>query len=225
MSLLSLLVVTRCEPHTPRFFTHYRAVADMLGIPWVLAVDRCEPPDWPKADRVLKVTCNAAIEDVLVEAHQACDTPWVLRLDDDETLCPKALPWLAGWIANPIPDVNAFAIPRANLWNSEQERLHEPFMYPDHQVRLLKKELEIRTQVHEGIANVSAETSWIILHHKFLVKSRAEREEIARRYESYSGGLGLGEHYVRFSLPELVFGDNPQTTPVYKHKAIEGTVK
>ena len=214
MSLLSLLVVTRGEAHTPRFFTHFRAVADMLGIPWVLALDRCEPPDLPKPDGILRVECQAVIEEVLVDVHRACRTPWVLRLDDDETLSTTALPWLTAWMLNPPADIWGFAIPRANLWGSETLRLAEPDMFPDRQGRLMRRECETRTEIHAGL-NAHAVVPWMILHHKFLVKSRAERETIAMRYESVCEGRGLGDHFIRYSVPEAVFGDNPATAPLY----------
>jgi len=214
MSRLTLLTVSRCEPYTQRFFTHFRAVADILGVPWVLACDRCEPPQYPAADRTTTVSCKTTIEDVLASVHQACDTPWVLRLDDDETLTAGSIEWLAKWLRAAEPaGVNGIAMARANLWESERTRLNEDGLWPDLQIRLVRREHETRTVLHEGLG-AELISPCVILHHKFLVKNYDERVEVAKRYEATWEGAGLGEHYVRFTLPERLFGDSPKIVSV-----------
>jgi hypothetical protein len=212
MNTLSLLCVSKCEPHTPRFFRHYRAVADLLGIPWVLACDRCEPPAAPAADTVILVEAKTTIEDVLAGVHAQCETDWVLRLDDDETLTSATLPWLVRFLRSDTTGMNAVAFPRANLWGDEATMLVEDHMWPDTQCRLIRRDAETRDRLHQGLP-ADRVSPGVILHHKFLVKSRQQREEIARLYETNGTGLGLGEHYVRYSLPEVAFGDSPKTAP------------
>jgi hypothetical protein len=214
MSRLSILTVSRCEPHSLRFLTHFRAVADILDAPFVLACDRCDPPPFPTADKTLLVECKTTIEDVLAEVHLQCETPWVLRLDDDETLTAHAIEWLSRWIrVDDQASAKAIAFPRANLWGSHKTRLDEEGLWPDFQVRLIRREFETRDTLHQGLG-VDLVSPAAILHHKFLVKGREERESIADRYEATWEGAGRGEHYVRFTLPENVFGENPRVASV-----------
>jgi hypothetical protein len=213
--MISLLVVSKCEPHTDRFFTHYRAVADMLGIPWVLGCDRCSPPPCFKADKVFSVCCKTTVEDVLILAFRQCETEWVLRLDDDETLSLQALSWLYKWLQPPsqrsAKAMKAIAFHRANLWGGESLRLAEPGLYPDVQVRLVRRDHENRTRLHEGLdCDLVAPVD--LLHYKFLIRSYEDRVKIADAYESTWKGAGYGPDYMKFNLPEKVFGQNPKTS-------------
>lgn len=183
----------------------------MLGVPWVLACDRCDPPSSPTPDAVVRVTASTVIEDVLADAHAACGTEWVLRLDDDETLSAPAVSWLWSWLRSDQTGVSVIGFPRANLWGGEGTMLAEEYMWPDPQMRLTRRGAETRSAIHQGLSPDRFSPA-VILHHKFLVKSREDREAIARRYEATSAGCGLGEHYVRFSLPEVAFGDTPAVT-------------
>jgi len=45
----------------------------------------------------------------------------------------------------------------------------------------------------------------LIEHHKFLVKSLAERQALAERYEAAHPSAGLGPHHRPFNLPEVHF--------------------
>jgi hypothetical protein len=197
---LSILTVTRGEPHTKRFFTHFRAVADILRAEFVLAYDGCDKPDCG-ADKYLAVRSSGAIEDVLVEAHRACSGGYVLRLDDDETLSPAAI--LS--VAEANLDGRVFALPRANLWGDERHAITNGHLFPDWQARLMPRDREDRTTVHAGVI-ADAAAKGVILHHKFLVKSLEERRAIASRYESKSAGCGTG-HYLQFSVPEDCFSE------------------
>ena len=44
-----------------------------------------------------------------------------------------------------------------------------------------------------------------ILHHKFLIRDRAEREAIAAHYEALQDGAGYSPTYLPFQLPEDCF--------------------
>lgn len=195
---LSILCVSRCQDYTKRFFTHFRALADILGAEFVLAHDRCATPDCA-ADKYLPVETRGAIEDVLTAAHMACSRDYVLRLDDDETLSPAAI--MA--VAQADLSGRVFAFPRANLVGDERTAVKSGHLFPDFQVRLMPKEAETRTRIHEGLP-ADACLPGMILHHKFLLKTVDERRAIAATYESRQPGCGTG-HYLQFSVPEDAF--------------------
>ena len=198
---LSILTVTRSEPHTPRFLRHFRAVADILSAEFVVAYDRVTTPNCD-ADRYVAVESSGAIEDVLVQAHAACGGEYVLRMDDDETLSPQAILSLAEW-GGLESDSRVYALPRANLWGDQWHGISSGSLFPDCQVRLMPRNYERRTRVHEGIIP-DAIFPGMMLHHKFLIKSREERLAIAARYEEKQAGCGSG-HYLQFSVPEDCF--------------------
>ena len=198
---LSILTVTRAEPHTARFLRHFRAVADMLSAELVVAVDRAPRPDC-HADRYVAVEASGAIEDVLVQAHAACSGDYVLRMDDDETLCPMAILALSKW-CSVESDSKLYAFRRANLWGDQWHAISSGSLFPDPQSRLMPRERETRTSVHEGFS-FDGLFPGLILHHKFLIKSHAERAMVAARYESKKAGCGSG-HYLQFSVPEDCF--------------------
>lgn len=195
---LSILTITRCERHTPRFFTHFRALADILQAEFVVAYDRCEKPDCG-ADRYVPVEAKFTCENVLAEAHSACAGDYVLRLDDDETLSPQGILC----VAEAKLDGRVFAFPRANLWGDEHHAIASGDLFPDCQTRLMPRERETRTQLHAGVS-ADLLLNGMILHHKFLVKGIDERRAIAARYEANHPGGGTG-HYLQFSVPEDAF--------------------
>lgn len=201
MISFSILTVTQGEPYSARFLRHFRVIADMLSAEFVVAHDRCGPPPCD-ADRYLPVQSSGAIEDVLVQAHAACSGDYVLRLDDDETLSPQAVLSLAEWRSQ-ASDSRAYALPRANLWGDQWHAIKSGHLFPDFQVRLMPRGREQRTRVHEGLA-ADALLPGMILHHKFLLKTREERRAIAARYEAKQAGCGSG-HYLQFSVPEDCF--------------------
>ena len=195
---LSILTVTRGEPHSPRFLRHFRAVADMLSAEFVVAYDRVSQPACD-ADHYIAVESSGVIEDVLVQAHAACSGEYVLRMDDDESLCPTAILALYGWCGLDS-DSKSYAIRRANLWGDQWHAVSSGSLFPDLQARLMPRDRETRTTVHEGMP-FDIVFPGMILHHKFLIKSYAERAKIAERYEQKRAGCGSG-HYLQFSVPE-----------------------
>lgn len=198
---LSILTVTRFEKHTPRFLKHFRALADIFRAEFVVGYDRCDRVECD-ADVYFPVQTRGTIEHVLAEAYAACSGEYVLRLDDDETLSAKAIYELDQWSMNES-DEKVYDFPRANLWGSESTAITSGNLFPDFQSRLMPKAKETRTQLHQGLFSDGV-IPGLILHHKFLVKTREEREEIAARYEQIGEGLGSG-HYLQFSVPEKCF--------------------
>jgi len=110
---------------------------------------------------------------------------------------------LAFWPSEPL-----WAFPRLNLWGDERHFIKADPLWPDLQTRLSTREKAGGRQgVHDGspfgtgkIADVEIE------HHKFLVRDRAARLEIAQRYDAARPGAGFSPTYLPFGLPEDVPG-------------------
>lgn len=199
---LSLLCVTKGEPHAAEFLRALRSVADALEAEFVVVSDGFPTITARNlADEYLVVQSDGSIESVLDEAVAACSGDYVLRIDDDEEVSAEMVVWLQ---SGEYTQSDVWSFPRKNLWRDGY--LTNPPLYPDIQTRLTTKEKAGgRKQVHDGspfgagrVANVH------ILHHKFLVKSYAERKEIALRYDALREGGGTG-HWLPFNLPEDAF--------------------
>jgi hypothetical protein len=91
---ISVLVVTRGEPHTPRFLTHASRIAQFLHAEFVIGCDRCEVRLGGAKVVPLDASACPMIETVLEQAVAACEGDWILRLDDDETVSWAMLGYL-----------------------------------------------------------------------------------------------------------------------------------
>lgn len=136
------------------------------------------------------------IENVLDAAVAQCREGYVLRLDDDEAMSPEMLAWLA---SGAYREHDHWAFPRMNLWPDTGHFIASHSLWPDYQTRLsVKAKSGGRSSIHDGSPFGTGELAPVpIEHHKFLVRSEAERREILARYEA------LGAHgYAQFSVPE-----------------------
>jgi hypothetical protein len=79
-----------------------------------------------------------------------------------------------------------------------------PPLWPDHQTRLSTREKSFgRNHIHCGSPFGGGELApYPILHHKFVIKSLEERQEIVRRYDEIQPGAGGG--FWQFSVPERI---------------------
>lgn len=176
---LSVLCVTRGEPHTPRFLHHFSLVAAFLRAELVVARDRCDVV--VDGARTIDVDCSACpmIETVLEEAVAACRGDWILRLDDDETVSFAMLGCL---LAADLSKCEAVGFPRAHLWGDERTMLTNAEYWPDVQMRFSKRQWAVRRTLHEGPPRMDAVAPACILHHVYLVRDREARRECAERY-------------------------------------------
>lgn len=201
---LSILCVTRLEPHAALFLSAMGTVASRVGAEFVLAVDG-EAPErgFPDADRVGYVHSKGYLESVLEDALTLCRGDWVLRLDDDERCSPMLANWLSTrqYVAH-----DHWKFPRAHFWPDECSVMMTPHLWPDHQTRLsVRGKAGGRTTVHAGSPFGGGEEAPVYLeHHKFLARSHAERLVIAMRYDRQIPGAGTGGMRP-FSLPEDVY--------------------
>lgn len=184
MKNISVLCVTRGEPHTPRFLGHFGLVAAFLNAELVIARDRCDV-QVPGA-KVIDVDCSNCpmIESVLEEAVAACSGDWILRLDDDETVSFAMLGCL---MASGLSKYEAVGFPRAHLWASTSTMIKNAEYWPDVQMRFSKRQWAVRRTLHEGPARMDVVAPAAILHHVYLVRDREARREVAERYCRIAG--------------------------------------
>ncbi len=139
------------------------------------------------------------LESVLDEAVSRCPEGYILRLDDAERLPPETVEWL---LSGAYQAQEHWAFPRRNLYGDPQHYIANPPLWPDLQTRLSVKETAgSRPEIHSGSPYGTGTVAPVpIDHHKFLVRSREEREALIQRYDNIAHGAGTG--YSMFSVPE-----------------------
>lgn len=206
--MLTILCVTQALPYAMPFLQHMDELAALLSAQFVVGAD-----GEPAVDTLIKSGLDARyvalkskgyVESVLDTALTQCEGRYVLRLDDDERCSPHMVEWLRRGLF--LNDTH-WKFPRMHLWPDTQHYIAEGQLWPDHQTRLsLRIKAGGRTTIHAGSPFGGGTNAGVALeHHKFLVRSRAEREETARRWH----GTGM----TAFSLPEDVF-ENPRVLQV-----------
>lgn len=194
--LLSIVCVTKLEPFALPFIEGMNHLAKSLAAEFVLAVDGTLPRPGMitlGADRFIEVHSAGFIESVLDEAVAATRGAFVLRLDDDERCSPAMVAWLA---RGEFLRIDHWCFPRMHLWPDAMSFLDDPQLWPDHQTRLSVREKSGgRGSIHAmSPYGMGHEAPCAIEHHKFLVKSYAERAVIADKW--HRGNM------TAFSLPE-----------------------
>ena len=204
MSDLTFLCVTENAPHARRFIEGQMADAKMLGARFRLVTDRLDHREpWMPQDTVLARSAGY-LESVLDLAVASCPPGYVLRLDDDERATPDMLGWLA---PGNYREHDHWAFPRLNLWPDSHHYITNPPLYPDLQTRLSVREKSGgRRGVHDGSPHGTGALAPVAIeHHKFLVRTRRERERLLDRYDRVRPGAG--SRYAMFSVPELYEAD------------------
>jgi hypothetical protein len=186
-SELTILCISEGRDHAEPFLEVMDDLAKILGAPFVHLVDGRD------------VHSGGFLESVLDEAIDRCETQYVLRLDDDERPSPEMAAWLA---TGQYYASEHWAFRRQNLWPDAQHYIANPPLWPDLQTRLsVKEKAGSRPQIHQGSPFGTGQIAPVpIEHHKFLVRSREEREALVQRYDNVA--LGAGSDYVMFSVPE-----------------------
>lgn len=213
---LTILCVTRAEPHARRFLLEMAALAAALeDAELVVAADGedaahrlrvvtfCEGST-VIADAVRQVRSLGYIESVLDEALGFCRGEYVLRLDDDERCSPAMARWLNG---RRYMAAEHWKFPRANLWPTADHVALTPHLWPDHQTRLsVRGKAGGRSLIHSGSPFGGGEDAGVVIeHHKFLVKSLEERRAIVGRYDRIQPNAGTS--FLAFSCPEDAYPD------------------
>lgn len=201
---LSLLCITLGEPYSYPFLRGMIVLSKALNCEFALIADG------GKSESLLQLNGfsptgvvygeGPSLEPVLDEALSLCHGDYVLRLDDDERCSVEMIRWLAMF---GYEESDHWSFPRRHMWPDADHFIVEDRLYPDYQTRLsVRAKAGGRHVLHAGspfgpgmIASVSIE------HFKFLVRSYAQRLELARRYDSFHNGLGTGA-MLPFNLPE-----------------------
>lgn len=191
---LTVLCITRGDDYAQRFVARLAQDTDLVGARLRVETDGAG------------ITSAGYIESILDEAVAQCDTDYILRIDDDETLSLALLEWLR---AGKYRAADHWAFVRRNLWPTAGSYITNRPLYPDLQTRLsVKAKSGGRPGVHQGSPYGTgrlAPEGCAIDHHKFVARGRAEREALVRHYDQISPGVG--ETHIMFSLPELYADD------------------
>jgi hypothetical protein len=201
---LTILCITKAEPHAGPFLDDMAEAADTLQASLVIAADGQDAYDRLidyDYDYLMRVDSQGYLESVHDEALASCPEGYVLRLDDDERISPKMLAWLKGGFYRSEP-IWKFA--RAHFFGTEGLIVTNPPLWPDVQTRLGKKQyMGGRTAIHCGNPSGGGVEAPVYLEHfKFLIKTLADREAIVERYDRVSPGCGTS--FAAFSVPEKV---------------------
>src|SRR5262245_24595785 len=170
MNPLSILCVTKAEPAVWPILEQLHSDAQWLGTKLVLVADGKE------AERALLelelavagvVESAGYIESVLDQALAYTQTPYVLRLDDDELPSRYMKHWLD---ALEYGEAELWSFPRVHLWQDRETALVTSQLWPDHQTRLATRgKAGGRYAIHCGSPyGLGAIAPVAIEHHKFL---------------------------------------------------------
>lgn len=207
---LSILCVTKAESCILPLLHRLESSAIDLSAEFVLVADGEQAHydlthggfgGLDKGSNIPIVYSKGYIESILDEAISYCNGQYILRIDDDESISPSMFNWLLnGYYV--LHDHWKFA--RAHLWQDEQHYITSLPLWQDHQTRLsIKSKSGSRYGIHAGSPYGGGTLAPApIYHHKFLVKSREERQAIVDRYESLQSGAG--SNFIVFSLPETL---------------------
>ena len=201
---LSVLCVTKLEPHAARFLYIMQDLASALDAQFVVAVDGDVGEQRPACDVLVPVKSAGFLESVLEIGINACSGDYVLRLDDDEMASQAMFDWL---VQRAYEAEDHWKFSRVHLWGDDESVLMTPHLFPDHQTRLsIKAKSGGRHSVHAGSPfGGGVEAPVYLEHHKFLVRSCEDRLRIAKTYDQQAPGYGTGM-MKPFSLPEWAYG-------------------
>lgn len=214
MGSLSMVCLTTLETAVVPLLDEMRQAARATGAEFVIAADGREAYDRAAtlriADVLVEVRTLGYLESALDYALQACTGEYILRLDDDERASDAMVLWLQD---REYLHKDHWKFCRAHLWQNRSIALQMPPLWPDHQTRLsVKAKAGHRPMIHCGSPYGGGELAPVCIeHHKFLVRTRAEREAIVRRYDAIAPGAGT--NFLPFQVPEAVFTGTWPTCP------------
>jgi glycosyltransferase involved in cell wall biosynthesis len=206
MKKLSVVIITKDSSRwVERLLLQTQLYADEL----IILVDRASSDNTydickQYANRVEFIETPGYVEPVLNYAYSLAHYPWCLRVDDDELLGTRFvemkqeildLPQAACWL------------PRYNVVGAEMNHYLSTWpLYPDYQVRLFRKNSLNQAPVIHTTPAIYGETCELesvhLFHLNLLLKSRGEREQLVKHYDTIRPGAGSGTEYRAHYLPE-----------------------
>jgi len=165
-----------------------------------------------KGQNWVEVTSEAArVEALLPAILQKIDTPWVLRLDDDELPSPELLRF-ADATAD-TAEVPLWGFPRLSLrWDPRRAELaysrflaFGPYLDMDRQWRLFRPaDVHLDTSLHTpGIASdtlARATPGAFILHFDWVLRTLAQRRKKVATYEAQAEKARYYRHYALYEM-------------------------
>lgn len=148
------------------------------------------------------------IEPVLKYVYSVPDTPWIIRLDDDELMGQRFIDFKKEILAG---QYHGYWMPRYAIVGKDRNHYiaNEP-MYPDYQLRLFRKgsitplpDIHYTPLIHGNMGELGGVH---IFHLKYVLKSRADREALAKHYDEISPGAGSNAAYGPHQVPEKLKG-------------------
>lgn len=207
---LSVVCVTNDDGRQAgAFIERMSQLAKRLGAEFVLGLDGKPAQESNMrafADKAIDLPAHdVPLQEIVLDiAVQACAGDYILRLDDDEAVSPALEKWLS---EDKYKSGSLFAFPRVYMFGDAQHVLANEGMWPDLQTRLGSKRLMLGVNsIHAGNPNgTGLVIPYALEHHKLLVKSYAERRQIADRYEAIRQGAGYSHTYARYNTPEDIY--------------------
>lgn len=209
------VIATKSADRLPKILESLRRVVDEI----VVHVDPKSGDDTVDVAREYADYAQVAQEwDVLQPFHQMyerCKGDWILRVDDDETLCDA-------WTRERLREVLAasdattnYFIPRKWLVPGDRYVCEMP-VYPNFALRLFRNDPGIalvRETIHSQIA-IAGPSGFFgdmhLLHWNYLIYSRAQREEKIGRYRQWSPNMRPGAGLAYYLYEDF----NYDTAPV-----------
>jgi hypothetical protein len=211
MNDLTIVCISKIEAYATLFLHEMQGLASQLDCSFVIGADglsaeRRAYAQFPYATSIVAVESKGYLESVHDMVIDRVQTPYVLRLDDDEKASPAMVDWLydRAYRAD-----DHWKFPRANLWTLTTF-INSPHLWPDTQTRLsVKTKAGGRGVIHAGSPYGGGRPAPVAIeHHKFIVKTYEERLRIAERYDTISKGCGTGG-MIPFNLPEDFYKELP----------------
>ncbi len=214
---LSILCITKGDKRVlPNLRTLSQFARQLDNVEFVIALDSPFIPGdvlSEQFDRIVCVQSKGFLESVLDEAISYCRGQYVFRIDDDEVLGNAMRSWLEQrrYLA-----ADHWRFPRAWFWHNELLQLMLPHFWPDEQTRLsVREKAGQRIAVHAGSPFGSGRLAPVpLLHNKFLLYSKEEREALIRHYDQIAPGAG--SNFQCFYVPEY----GPLTLGTYDESKI-----
>lgn len=206
---LSVCVIAHpTEPDLETFLAHIPAWVAEVALLW-------DAPALPEAAGALAAQSPTPLHqaarplqgDFAAQRNHAltlCAAPWALSLDVDERLAPEVWEYIREEIA--APRAAAYLLPRLTLYPDEKHFRMGYGLWPDPQLRLFKRESQLRyiNPVHEILTGFSGSPALLphcpITHLSYVLKNRSE---LTARLVVFNQAAGREAHRLNESFPHL----------------------
>jgi hypothetical protein len=219
---ISILCITKLEGYAQPYLTQFEKLAKALKGELVIGFD-VYPNQTSTAPiktcaslvQIIPVRSEGYLESVHDLVVAQCRGDYVLRLDDDEQCSPAMEDWLK---LGKYRDHDHWKFNRAHLWPTDGPKpmmIKTPQLWPDQQTRLsVRAKADGRNIIHAGSPYGGGELAPVLIeHHKFLVKTLAERRAIVANYDRVAQGAGT--EFAAFSVPEDYYkGESHKLIPL-----------